>query len=266
VADPPSTAFDPAIASRILNNERLRVAHGWGEYHNLGDALVVTADAPIARLNCVTGFHARERSLDATLDIGFALLRAFDREPAVELTPLDRPATIRRHLQRRRLAPSARQQWLTFNDARVAAALNPQVQVKAADADDARTFTDILAGGTRWLRRLALSTTLTAMHERGNAFYLAMVEGVAVGCAHLLSTESSAGIYALATLRAYRRRGVATALLARAVKDARGAGCEVIALSTAAESPAERLFRALGFTPAFETELWSASADSAGYR
>lgn len=266
MADPPSTAFDPAIASRILNNERLRVAHGWGEYHNLGDALVVTSDAPIARLNCVTGFHARERSLDATLDLGFALLRAFDRDPAVELTPLDRPATIRRHLQRRRLAPSARQRWLTLTDARVAPAPNPQVQVKAADPDDAPTFADILAGSTRWLRRLALSTTLTAMHERGNAFYLALVEGAAVGCAHVLSTESTAGIYGLATLRAYRRHGVATALLARAVADARSAGCEVIALSTAAESPAERLFLALGFTPAFETELWVAAAAGTAYR
>lgn len=258
MADSPDTAFDAATASRILNNERLRVAHGWGEYHNLGDALVVTSDAPIPRLNCVTGFHARERSLDATLDLGFALLRAFDGEPAVELTPLDRPATVRRHLQRRRLTLSARQHWLTFAGPRIAGALNEQVQVRRADVDDARTFADILGGGERWLRRLALSTTLTAMHERGNAFYLALVEGVAAGCVHLLSTESSAGIYALATLRAYRRRGVARALLARAIEDARGAGCDVIALSTAAESAAERLFVALGFTPAFETELWSA--------
>ena len=56
--------FNAALALRVINNERLRVAQGWGEYRDLGGALALTSDAPISDLNCIAGFVTEEARVD----------------------------------------------------------------------------------------------------------------------------------------------------------------------------------------------------------
>ena len=106
--------FDAALARRMLNNRNIRAAHGWAEDRDIGGALAITSDAPIPALNCLLDFDAREAALDSLLDIGFALLRAFDLGPAVEVTPLSRPTSLPAHLERRLLEVTERQSWMNF--------------------------------------------------------------------------------------------------------------------------------------------------------
>jgi GNAT superfamily N-acetyltransferase len=249
-------AFDPAVSLRIINNGRLRNAQGWGEYRDLGGALALTSDAPIPDLNCLEAFTTDDRRIEALLEIGFALLRAFDRDPAVHLTPLDRPAGIEQRLTRHGLRPADR--WLAMVH-RGSAAEPPRdrFEIRVAAPEDARTFAEVhSAGEERWMKRMALSAALSGILDTGNAFYIAYVDGEPAGVAQLLADEGTAGIYAVSTLRAFRKRGVATALVARAVADARASGCDVIALRTLAGSDAARLYAKLGFETAHESTLW----------
>ena len=253
--------YDPAVSLRIINNARLREAQGWCEHRDLGGALVITSDAPVEDLNCLEGFTTDDRHVESLLDVGFSLLRAFDRAPAAHVTPLDRPESLGERLQRRGLRATDHWSTMAFAGHADTIRANDDVEVRIASPDDARTFANVHgAGDEGWVRKMSLSSTLTGMQEPCNTFYIAYLEGQPVGVTHLICDEGTAGIYAVGTLRAHRRRGVATALMVRAVHDAQAAGCDVIGLRTLAGGDAERLYAALGFVPAHQSVLWTTPA------
>lgn len=256
--------FDPVVSLRIINNGRLRNAQGWGEYRDLGGALALTSDAPIDDLNCLESFTSDDYAVESLLDIGFALLRAFDRDPAVHLTPLDRPQTVAERMRRRGLVPVDNWASMVFRGNVDRIDINRAIEVRVAEPEDARTFADVhSAGDERWFKRMALSTALAGILEPDNRFYIAYADGQPAGTTHVLRDGATAGIYAVGTLKAYRKRGVATTLLARAVRDALDAGCDVIALRTLAGGDAMRLYTLLGFDIAHESVLWATPAPAA---
>jgi GNAT superfamily N-acetyltransferase len=248
--------FDPAVSLRVINNERLRHAQGWVEHRDLGGVLAATSDAPIPDLNCLEAFNTTEAKLEGLLDIGFALLRAFDRDPAAHVTPLDRPKSVSKHLERRGLRATDRWHTLVFRGDPAAIPANRDIEVHVAGPDDAPAFAQINGGNERWARKLSLASALEGINDADNNFYLAVVDGQPVGTTQLLIDGATAGIYAVATLKAHRRSGVASALLAASVRDALAAGCDVIGLRTLAASDAERLYTRYGFELAHESRLW----------
>jgi GNAT superfamily N-acetyltransferase len=251
-------AFDPVVSLRLINNEHLRDAQGWAEHRDLRGALAVTSDAPVPHLNCIEAFQTTEAELEGLLDIGFALLRAFDREPAVQITPLDRPRSVAKFVARRRLVLAARSHAMVFRGDPASIPAGTAIDVRRIGPDDVPDFVAVHAGRERWVRRLSMVSTLSAVNEPGNSFYLAYIDAQPVGTTHLLIDGATAGIYAVGTLRAHRRKGVATAMLRTALLDAQAAGCDVIGLQTAAESDAERLYVRHGFELAHERQLWTA--------
>jgi GNAT superfamily N-acetyltransferase len=247
---------DPAISLRLLNNEALRTAQGWGDMRDLGGALAVTSDAPIEDLNCLESFTANDRNIESLLDIGFALLRAFDRLPAARVTPLDRPRSLAKRLATRGLTARPPSPAMAFRGDIDAIRVNTDVAITVAAPEDARTFAAVHAfGGGRWLKKLSLETTLSAVNDAANAFYVGYVDGEPAGSAHLLVDGTTAGIYAVVTVRAHRRRGVATTLIARAIRDAQAAGCDLIGLR-AGSAEGARLFASMGFDVVHESVLW----------
>ncbi len=255
--------YDPAVALRMINNSNLRNAQGWCEFRDLRGALAATSDAPLPDLNSLGDFNTDERNIDSVLNVGFALLRAFDCEPAVHVTPLDRPASLVDHLRARGLRPSSTRAWMVFRGDVHAIRTNADVAEHVAGPDDAATFASVHAGGEKWVKRLSLSTTLTAMQDDGSTFYIGYLEGQPAGVCHLLRDGATAGIYAVGTVKPLRRRGVCSTLMARAIADAQAAQCDVICLSTTAGSDAERLYQRLGFEAAFESVLWTTPAPPA---
>jgi GNAT superfamily N-acetyltransferase len=248
-------AFDAAIALRMITNGRLRNAQSC-EYRDLRGALAVTSDAPIPDLNCLNAFTTNERNIESLLDVGFALLRAFDREPAAEVTPLDRPTSLVKHLQRRRMAITGRRTWMAFRGDPAAIPANAEVEVRVAEPDDVRTFANLHGGSEAWVRRMSLSSTMAGMLDPANTYYLAYLEDQPVATLHLLRDGATAGIYAVGTIKTHRRKGVSSTLIARAVTDAQSVGCDLICLSSEANGYAQTLYTKLGFHPAFESQMW----------
>jgi ribosomal protein S18 acetylase RimI-like enzyme len=73
---------------------------------------------------------------------------------------------------------------------------------------------------------------LSALEQDEVRVYLARDAGQAAACVVTLDAEDDCGIYAVATRPASRRRGLATALMRRALTDARDRGCRSSSLQS----------------------------------
>lgn len=253
-------SFDAAVSLRIAANQRLMRDTHRGEYRDLGGALVITSDAPVARWNCIEGFTTDERRLDGLLDIGFALLRAFDQAPAALLTPLDLPRGIEARLRQRGMVEDARETSMIFRGDAASLRAGGAIDVRRVTPDDAAVFAAVQAQmdapKEKWARGFLLGAALANVLEPGHAFYLAYAGGEPIGTALVVIEEGVAGIYSVATLKAHRRGGAASALMARAIIDAQASGAEVVCLECETGGDAMRLYAAMGFEPAHESVLW----------
>lgn len=83
------------------------------------------------------------------------------------------------------------------------------------------------------------------------AFYLAYTSRKPVGCAMLITSGRYAGLYGLGVLQGYRGRGIARALTAGRISDAREMGASTIFLQTERGSINEKIFRRMGFRTEF---------------
>lgn len=91
------------------------------------------------------------------------------------------------------------------------------------------------------------------------SFWVGALEGRAVCAAHVMRTGAVAGLYAVATLPGFRRRGFSRALAGRAIAESTAAGAEIITLQVYSDSPAEALYLKLGFVLEFDAEVWTRS-------
>jgi GNAT superfamily N-acetyltransferase len=96
---------------------------------------------------------------------------------------------------------------------------------------------------------LALETRPPGLHA-----YAARLDGVAVACAGAIDEEGDCGIFFVATLPEARGRGLASALLGRALADARERGCRTTSLqATAAGYP---IYERLGYRDFGKLQMW----------
>jgi GNAT superfamily N-acetyltransferase len=86
--------------------------------------------------------------------------------------------------------------------------------------------------------------------------YLARLGGRAVSALAIQRVGGVAGVYHVATRPGARRRGIAGALLALALDEARAGGCTLAALTATPE--ARRLYESLGFRACGAIEQWAA--------
>ncbi len=252
--------MDRRLIRRMLANADIRGRQGWTQRFDLQGALASVSDAPIPGLNCLSAFDTPEDNVESLLDIGFALLRSFDRDPAIEITPVDRPRTLARRLKRRRMAISERRIWMRLRDDAPATATNRAVEIRIATPDDARTFAILHGGANTTMRRLSLHSTIEGLLDpKRHTYYLGCIDGEAVATLHLITHRGTAGIYAVGTKRDFRRRGISTAMMARAIEDARARRCPEITLSTAAGGYGQSLYERQGFEMVFESQLWTSN-------
>jgi len=100
-----------------------------------------------------------------------------------------------------------------------------------------------------YARALELTRRGVAMGSFG--YYLAYLNGEAAGAATAHTEGSVAGIYGVATLPDFRRRGVASAIVAHIAQLAWEKGCDTVFLSSEPDGEAARMYERMGFAPAF---------------
>jgi GNAT superfamily N-acetyltransferase len=109
------------------------------------------------------------------------------------------------------------------------------------------------------LFRFLHAANLRNLGRSDQRFYVGWADGAPVAVTLLLVHGRTCGIYAVATLPEHRRLGYSRALLARVTSDARDLGGEVVTLQVFRGSDAERVYAGLGFTVAFDCQLWTRS-------
>jgi GNAT superfamily N-acetyltransferase len=252
--------LDPVTSLRIINNQRLMRATHRGEYRDLGGALALTSDASPVEWNFLEAFTTDQRRLEGLLDIGFSLLRAFDRAPAVRLTPFDRPRGIDAALQRRGLVPIEHETSMVFRGDVDAIRVNRDIDVRRAKPDDAGVYADVESSArpsSKWLRPFLLGSTLANIIDDDRAFYIGYLGGEPAGITLVVYDGATAGISSVGTLKSQRRQGIATTMMARAIRDAQAAGADLVCLECVTDSDPMRLYTSMGFEPAHESALWS---------
>lgn len=88
-------------------------------------------------------------------------------------------------------------------------------------------------------------------------WYLASCEGRPVGTAILYQGEQAAQILAVGTLAGFRGRGIATAMVRRAIYDWQRGGWGFLFLDTLPGGPAERLYLSFGFRQAYVRRVFA---------
>ena len=104
---------------------------------------------------------------------------------------------------------------------------------------------------------IMLASSRKNFHKSNHHFYLASLNGVAAGVTLGYFQESLMGIYSVATVEAFRNKGVSTSLMKYVVQQALTDGIEKITLQTMAGTYAELFYKKLGFEPAFECRIFT---------
>ena len=161
-------------------------------------------------------------------------------------------------------ATLSRAGWLRTHDIAVMAAppavhrieRSPELSIHVAAPDEMVVWLRILARCFDLPEEPSLLAALQRGFAQGTATsYLGQWNGEPAACAQLLTVEGVGGIYAVGVLPAFRRRGIARALVAYLMQMAQ-ATCEHLCLQAVAESEAERLYRSLGFQRLFVQESY----------
>lgn len=85
----------------------------------------------------------------------------------------------------------------------------------------------------------------SALEAADNRLFLGRIQGDAVACGMLMTTEDVAGIYTMAVLASARRRGIGEAVACQLLRVGREDGCELAALQSS--DMAKPLYEKLGF-------------------
>ena len=181
--------------------------------------------------------------IDSALDY----FRERDFECAFTLSPLDRPSDLAERLERRGFS-LAMQAVAMRCDRAVQPVVPGAIRIEEPDPGRYEIWAETMCRSFDFPADVGVlgRRVLDIPEVR---LYLATVDGKPAGTA-LLYTECGVGcVDFVGTLPEYRRRGVASALTARAVADSHAMGNRWTGLEVAAGSAAESVYRRIGFRP-----------------
>jgi ribosomal protein S18 acetylase RimI-like enzyme len=141
--------------------------------------------------------------------------------------------------------------------------VNPEVKVAVNEGSLTDVWTDVSMRGfgvPMVLRDALIDMYGKASHYKGTRSYSGYFQGKPAGSCGLVSINNVGGIFSVATAPEYRRKGVATALLHKAIADSLSMSNNLLYLITTRGSEAEKLYTSVGFEVAsthYRYELYS---------
>ena len=142
---------------------------------------------------------------------------------------------------------------------------NPSVKVHVVSTrEEMNIFSDVQCRGfenegeeyNKWFPFLR-DANLQNLDNPEQQFLLAYIDGKPAGTTLLVHDGFTAGIYAVATLRNFRNRGISSCLLNHVISGMkRKKGEEILTLQVFENSYAEKLYRKLGFSDSFRMRIF----------
>lgn len=223
--------------------------------------LVLNPDLPAKGFNFACKVDAGESSKEQVIDYVVETFRANGLSPHFQLWSITRPSDFGVDLWQRGFQEDGELDVMVW---RKATSAQPPADVRVrpvAGNADTESAVDIVIGGfdfpEAWKDILLASLAEDTNPINGQTF-LAEVGGKPVGVAALVRTSDRiSGIYSVATLPEFRRRGVATALSLKCLEAYQETEDEALTLQVQHGSDAQRLYEKLGFETAYALSLHS---------
>ena len=219
----------------------------WCDNHDLVGGLAFSNDrVKMVFFHRVVQVNVDEVRVDGLIDNALRLFCNKGFDCVFTLSPLDRPADLGERLEQRGFKRGILASAMVYDPPAAPPPVHSVAPVTMANEREYDIWADVMC------RSFAHPP---AMGEAGRSVlivpemhrYLARVDGVPAGTTLLCSQFGMGYIDLVGTLPEHRRKGVASALVMRAVADSRAAGNRWTTLEAEAGSAAERLYKRLGF-------------------
>jgi len=165
------------------------------------------------------------------------------------ISPLTRPESFTSFLENHGFERKMENSVMVFKGKKVEDKLNPEVTVKEISESEIDLFDKLLLKSyempIEW--KEGFDRLMLERMRKGVKCYLAYVEGKPVGTCFLFSLIKTGGMFAVGTLKEYRRRGIGTTLTLHAVMDSINEGNDLHTLQAEKGGYVERLYRKTGF-------------------
>jgi ribosomal protein S18 acetylase RimI-like enzyme len=235
------------------NQEFLKQRLGQTNSEAFGARWVLTPEAPFARFNHVSRIRVSEEDADDLINA----CRSFFRTKGLPIcclmvTPATRPANLGARLYR--MGFTSETNPVMVWDGTPLPAASPAVRVVVAPREQALLVFELIRRvflPNASEKSLAMGRrSVNISYEMDAVNYIAYWGNRPAGAGMLLPQGDMAGIYNMCTLPEFRGRGVASAILAAAIADARVRGCQYVGLTPT--SMGRPLYERLGFREVYQ--------------
>lgn len=216
------------------------------------------ASGVTGRANSVWPRDAGALDIDAKLEAVEAFYRKHDLPPTLQLSPASQPAGLDRLLADRgyavRAAPRAVQTAPLDDVARV----GDSAGVRLSPVLDEEWFAIVGAVNSSFGRHADVARALLAGVTVPSAYAVLTLDGEPAAAGRGVVDSGWLGIFNMATLPAFRRRGAASAILSALSEWAGAHGATSVYLQLEADNAAApALYAKAGFSTAYEYSYWS---------
>ncbi|MBI2184490.1 MAG: GNAT family N-acetyltransferase [Thaumarchaeota archaeon] len=183
--------------------------------------------------------------------------RSVGVQPCFYVSPLTRPAELGGLLVDKGLHLFDEMQIMSFEGK--AEDVNPEITVRKVGASSVSTWAKIYIESfeipASWETEVRARCAVLAVNPLVN-LYVARLGGQDVGCLALYSHDRVGGVYCAGTLPAWRRGGVGSTLLRKAVADSEALGNEILCLQTLGQDRLEGFYGLNGFRTVFMRSIY----------
>jgi len=231
-----------------------------GDVEDIGDALLFSnRNFPSAAYNHATKVRVGESETNRLIVDVIRYYQSMKFKPCFMLYPTTRPTTFTDSLLKADFDLIDEENAMIFKGKLENAKLNSDVKVTTIDGKQLDIWTKVLLKGyglPEDFCKVVQDMFIKVSHDNGSKFYLAYFQGKPAGSCLFYSYNDVGTIYTVATVPEHTKKGVATALLNRAIADSFNIGNKMLYLLAEKGSDAEKLYEKLGFEAEFSRRLY----------
>jgi GNAT superfamily N-acetyltransferase len=231
-----------------------------GEVKDIGSALLFSNQSlRSATYNHATGVRVAESEASKLVADVIQFYQSMNIRACFMLYPTTLPTSFAGTLLRAGFELIDEEDAMIFKGETLILKVSPDVRIAEVGADQLDVWTRVLMRGyglPEGFQDAVQEMFARVSRHDGSRFYQAYSHDSPVGSCLLFWFNDTATIYTVATVPEFKRKGVATALINRAIADTSKFGCNMLYLLVERGSETERLYEKLGFVRVFVRRLY----------
>lgn len=236
--------------------EHLQSLHGLvNNVNDIGQAILCSnRRIPSTNYNHAFRVSVADSEVDKLIAKVVRYYESMGLNPCFLVSPTTRPPTFANSLRKAGFERALEEDSMVYSGKSRNLEVNHEVKVAVNEGSLTDVWTDVSMRGfgvPMVLRDALIDMYGKASHYKGTKSYLGYFQGKPAGSCGLVSINNVGGIFSVATAPEYRRKGVATALLHKAIADSLSMSNNLLYLITTRGSEAEKLYTSVGFEVAY---------------